>query len=211
MTKFAVLVSGSGTNLQAILDAIRSGELQGEVSVVLSNKSKVQALERAARAGVPCITLPHRDFDSREAFDQAMVNALREHSIDWVVLAGFMRLLTPVFLDAYQDRIINLHPSLLPAFPGSHGIRDAIRYGVKVTGCTVHLVTAGMDAGPIIDQVPVPVTAEDTEQSLLARVQVEEHDLLVDVLRRASEGRLRVETTISGSKRVLSIPARQRR
>lgn len=206
MTKFAVLVSGSGTNLQAILDAIRCKKLNAEVSVVLSNNPEAKALERAAKAGIPCVTLSHRAYEDRATFDQAMVDALGIYAVDWVVLAGFMRLVTPVFLNAFKDRVINLHPSLLPAFPGAHGVRDAIDYGVKVTGCTVHLVSEDMDAGPIIDQVPVPIMQGDTVESLLARIHVEEHELLVDVLKRAASDRLTIETRPSGRKHVLTLP-----
>lgn len=188
-----VLVSGRGSNLQAILDAIAAGSLDAGVRLVISNKPGAQALERADRAGVPTRTIPHKDFPSREAFDAALVEALREAGAQWIVLAGFMRVLTPTFLGAFAGRILNIHPSLLPAFPGAHAHRDAIDYGVKVTGCTVHLVDEGVDTGPIVAQRAIAVRDDDDEQSLAARLLHEEHALLVEVLRWIAADRLSVE------------------
>ncbi len=185
-----VLVSGRGSNLQAILDAIGGGSLDAKVRLVVSNKPGAQALERAAKANVPTRTIPHGDFASREAFDAALVEALQQAGARWIVLAGFMRLLTPTFLGAFKGRILNIHPSLLPAFPGAHAHRDAIDYGVKVTGCTVHIVDEGVDTGPIVAQRAIAVTDDDDEESLAARLLHEEHALLVEVLRWISEGRL---------------------
>ena len=190
--RLGVLVSGNGTNLQAILDAARSGRIDADVSVVISNQPGAYALTRAESAGVKAVSLPHRGFPSREAFDAALVEELRRERVDWVVLAGFMRLLTPGFLAAFPQRVINIHPALLPAFPGAHAIRDALAYGVRVTGCTVHLVDEGVDTGPILDQRAVPVEEGDTEEALAERMHRAEHELYVDVLARLARGRLRL-------------------
>jgi phosphoribosylglycinamide formyltransferase-1 len=188
--RLGVLVSGNGTNLQAILDAARAGRIDADVSVVISNQPGAYALTRAESAGVKAVSLPHRQFPSREAFDAALVEELRRERVDWVVLAGFMRLLTPGFLAAFPQRVINIHPALLPAFPGAHAIRDALAYGVRVTGCTVHLVDEGVDTGPILDQRAVPVEEGDTEETLAERMHRAEHELYVDVLARLARGRL---------------------
>jgi phosphoribosylglycinamide formyltransferase-1 len=188
-----VLVSGSGSNLQAILDAERRGELGGaRVVVVISNVAGVRALERAEAAGVPTRVLPHKSFASREAFDDAMVAALQESAVELVALAGFMRIITPRLLRAFPQRIVNIHPALLPAFPGVHAHRQALDYGVKVTGCTVHFVDEGTDTGPIIFQAAVPVLDGDDEAALAARVLVEEHRLYPAAIRALAEGRVEV-------------------
>jgi phosphoribosylglycinamide formyltransferase-1 len=179
-----VLVSGSGTNLQAILDAVAEGRLDARVHVVVSNKPGVPALDRAQRAGVPAVVVPHRDFSSREEFDRKLVEVLRAAGVKLVVLAGFMRVLTPVFLQAFAGRVINIHPSLLPAFPGVGAQGQALAHGVKVTGCTVHYVDAGVDTGPIIAQRAVPVLDGDTVESLTARLLEQEHALMVEALNR---------------------------
>ena len=190
--RLGVLVSGNGTNLQAILDAARAGRIDADVGVVISNQPGAYALTRAESAGVKAVSLPHRGFPSREAFDAALVEELRRERVDWVVLAGFMRLLTPGFLAAFPQRVINIHPALLPAFPGAHAIRDALAYGVRVTGCTVHLVDEGVDTGPILDQCAVSVEEGDTEETLAERMHRAEHELYVDVLARLARGRLRL-------------------
>jgi phosphoribosylglycinamide formyltransferase-1 len=183
-----VLVSGTGSNLQAILDAIAAGTLNARVKVVISNRAGVQALERARAAGVTALTIPHKDFPSREAFDRALVSALREAEVDWIVLAGFMRVLTPEFLAAYPGRIINIHPALLPAFPGVDAAKQALDYGVKITGCTVHFVDQGIDSGKIIAQRAVHVEAQDDLATLAARIHSAEHELFVAVLRDIAAG-----------------------
>lgn len=185
-----VLVSGAGSNLQAILDAISAGRLDARVGVVISNRAGAQAVERARAAGVRTVTIPHGDFASREAFDQALIDALREAEVNWVALAGFMRVLTPQFLAAYPGRIINIHPSLLPAFPGMDATKQAFTYGVKLTGCTVHFVDHGVDSGRIIAQRAVPVEAGDDLAALAARIHGAEHELFVDVLREIAAGRI---------------------
>jgi phosphoribosylglycinamide formyltransferase-1 len=187
-----VLVSGTGTNLQAILDAIAEGRLNATVRVVISNKPGVLALERAAKAAVPTATIPHKEYPSRDAFDLALVETLREHGVEWVVLAGFMRVLTKTMLGAFPNRIVNIHPALLPAFPGVDAQRQAIEYGVKVSGCTVHLVDEGTDTGPILLQRAVPVLDSDDESALRQRILKEEHALLIEALSRIADGRLEV-------------------
>jgi phosphoribosylglycinamide formyltransferase-1 len=201
--RLGVLVSGGGTNLGAILAAVASGELAADVSVVVSNKADAGGLERARAAGVEAVAIPHKSFATREAFDQAVVDCLRAHRVEWVVLAGFMRVVTPVLLDAFPRRVINIHPALLPAFPGVDGPGQALAYGVKVAGCTVHLVDAGVDTGPIIAQATVPVLADDDRDRLAARILVEEHKLLVRVLDWASRGRVRVVDSENGRARVV--------
>ncbi|HEY0465733.1 MAG TPA: phosphoribosylglycinamide formyltransferase [Polyangiaceae bacterium] len=186
-----VLVSGVGSNLQAILDAISAGTLNARVKVVIANRPGAQALERARAAGVSALTIPHKDFASREAFDRALIQALREADVNWVVLAGFMRVLTPEFLSSYPGRIINIHPSLLPAFPGMDAAKQAFEYGVKLTGCTVHFVDHGVDSGRIIAQRAVPVEAGDDLASLAARIHSAEHALYVEVLREIAAGQIR--------------------
>jgi phosphoribosylglycinamide formyltransferase-1 len=189
----AVLVSGSGTNLQALLDARAAGMLAADIVLVVSNKPGVAALDRAASQGVPTEVISHRDFAAREDFDAALVAALRARAVELVVLAGFMRVLTPVFLDAFPGRVINVHPALLPSFPGIDAQAQALAYGVRVTGATVHFVDAGIDTGPIIAQAPVPVLDDDTVDTLRARILREEHRLLVSAVHAVALGRVRVE------------------
>jgi phosphoribosylglycinamide formyltransferase-1 len=185
-----VLVSGNGTNLQAILDAVERGALDARVRCVISNKSEAFALERARKARVPALTLSHKAYATREAFDDAVLAALREHGVEWVALAGFMRVLTPAFLRAWGGRVVNVHPALLPAFPGVNAVAQALAHGVKVTGCTVHFVDEGVDSGPIIAQRAVPVLDGDDEASLAARVHGAEHELFVSVLGDIAAGRI---------------------
>lgn len=201
-----VLISGSGTNLAAILAAIARGELDARVHVVVSNKADAQGLSRAEAAGVPARVVSHKDYGSREAFDEAVVAALREAGVEWVVLAGFMRVVTPVLLDAFKDRVINIHPALLPAFPGVDAQAQALRYGVKITGCTVHFVDAGVDTGPVIAQEALPVLEGEDRPSLAARLLEREHALLVRVLGLLSAGRVRiVEPAEVGARRRVAI------
>lgn len=200
-----VLVSGNGTNLQAILDAIAAGSLDADVRVVVSNKASAYALERAQQSGVPTRVLPHRDYPSREAFDGAVVEALREAGAQWVVLAGFMRLVTPVFLGAFPWRVVNIHPALLPAFPGVRAAEQALAYGVKVTGCTVHLVDEGTDTGPIIAQRTVSVMEGESLESLEQRIHEQEHALLVEVLKLIAADRVSVVPGRDGGRARVSI------
>ena len=206
--RIAVLVSGSGTNLQAILDAVRVGTLEAEVAVVVSNKAGAPAIDRAQAAGVTTLVIEHRAYASREAYDLAMVEALRAHGVDVVVLAGFMRIVTPVLLEAFPNRVVNIHPSLLPAFPGMNAQRQAFKAGVAVTGCTVHLVDGGMDTGPIVAQAAVVVRAEDDEASLHARILVEEHRLLPRALQWFARGLVSVVIDGDSPRVVVAGPAR---
>jgi phosphoribosylglycinamide formyltransferase 1 len=192
MTTLGVLVSGSGTNLQAIFDAIGAGKLSAKLGVVVSNVATAKALDRARAAGAAVRVVDHKAHTSREAFDAAVVEVLRSHGVDCVVLAGFMRIITPVLLDAFPHRVVNIHPSLLPAFPGVHAQRQALAYGVRISGCTVHLVDTGTDTGPILAQAAVPVLDEDTEESLRDRILEKEHQLLPEVLQWIADGRVEV-------------------
>lgn len=189
-----VLISGRGSNLQAILDAIAIGKLDARVRLVISNRPGVQGLARAEAAGVPTCVVNHKDYASRQAFDAAMVETLRHHGASWIVLAGFMRIVTAELLDAFPHRVINIHPSLLPAFPGVNAQAAALAYGVRIAGCTVHLVDAGTDTGPILAQAAVPVLEGDTEASLSERILHREHELLVHVLSAIAQDKLIVET-----------------
>lgn len=191
--RLGILISGSGTNMSAVLDAIREGRLEAEAKLVLSNKADAKGLARAAERGVPTQVIAHRDFPTREAFDAELVRTLRAHDVDWVVLAGFMRVVTPVLLDAFPDRVINIHPALLPAFPGVDAQAQAIAYGVKVTGCTVHFVDPGVDTGPIIAQDTVAVLPGDDRDALAARLLEKEHALLCEVLRWVAADRVSIE------------------
>lgn len=187
-----VLVSGSGTNLQAVIDAVANGSLHATIGVVVANVATAKGLDRARAAGIEAVVVDHKAHGSREAFDAALVEVLRAHGVSCVVLAGFMRLVTPVLLDAFPDRVVNIHPALLPAFPGVHAQAQALKYGVRVSGCTVHLVDAGMDTGPVLAQAAVPVLDDDTEETLRDRILVEEHRLLPMVLQWLVEGRVEV-------------------
>lgn len=201
--KVAVLVSGSGTNLQALLDAQARGDLGPAVlDCVISNVKGALALTRAERHGVFACCIEHKGFPDRASFDLALLAALRERGTELVVLAGFMRLLTSTLLDAFPDRVVNVHPALSPAFPGAHALRDALAYGARITGCTVHFVDQGTDTGPIIAQEAVPIFAADDESTLRARVQAKEHALLPQVIRQIAERRVTVTRTSAGRPQV---------
>ncbi len=188
--QLGVLVSGSGSNLEAILDAIGAGRLDATCRVVISNRPGVLALERAQKAGVPTQVIEHKQFASREAFDAALVQALRQHEVEWLALAGFMRVLSAVLLNAFRGKVVNIHPSLLPAFPGVDAQGQAFAYGVKLAGCTVHFVDHGVDSGPIIAQRAIPVLDTDTAASLRARILEQEHLVFPEVLQAIAEGRV---------------------
>jgi phosphoribosylglycinamide formyltransferase-1 len=188
-----VLISGRGSNLQAIINAIAAGRLDARIAVVISNKASAAGLERARAAGIETLVLPHRDFPSREDYDRALVREVRARHVEIVCLAGFMRLLSAVFVDAFPHAVLNIHPSLLPAFPGVDAQHQALAHGVKITGVTVHLVTPELDAGPIILQAAVPVLEGDTDEDLSARILVEEHRLYPEALRILLAGGWRVE------------------
>lgn len=191
--RLGVLVSGRGSNLEAILDAIKQGKLTARVAVVISNKKDAAALERAARYQVPALFLDPTRYSRREEYDAAVLQQLKEFGVELVVLAGYMRLVTPTLIQPYHDRIINTHPSLLPAFPGIHAQRQALSYGVRVSGCTIHFVDEEMDHGPIIAQASVPVFEGDTVERLSERILAEEHRLLPQVLQLYADGKLKVD------------------
>jgi phosphoribosylglycinamide formyltransferase-1 len=191
--KLGVLISGSGTNLQAIIDAILRGDLKAEVRLVISNRDGVQGLERARRHGIETRVIEHRKFRSREDFDRALLAALNERSVELVICAGFTRLLSSVMLEAFAGRIMNIHPGLSPAFPGLHAQRDALEHGVKIAGCTVFFVTAGIDVGPIIVQAAVPVLPGDDEVRLAARILQQEHRIFPHAIQLFQEGRLEIQ------------------
>jgi len=173
--RIGVLISGRGSNLQALIDAGADGQLNASLSLVISNREDAQGLERARRAGIEAICVSHRGWSSRDEYDRALVAEFRQRQVDLVCLAGFMRVLGPAMIEAFPNRILNIHPSLLPAFPGVDAQHQALEHGVKVTGVTVHLVTTELDAGPIVVQRVVPVLDSDTPATLAARVLVEEH------------------------------------
>ena len=185
-----VLISGSGTNLAALLDAARSPDFPARIAVVISNKPSAYGLQRARDAEVPVVAESHRGWPSREAYDARLVEHLETHGVQWVCLAGFMRIVTPVLIDAFGGRVLNIHPSLLPSFPGLHAQRQALEHGVKVAGATVHLVDPGMDSGPIVAQAAVPVLDSDDEDALKARILTVEHQIYPAALARAARGEL---------------------
>jgi phosphoribosylglycinamide formyltransferase-1 len=191
--KIGVLISGRGSNLQALIDAIGAGRLPATIAVVISNRADAPGLARAQAAGIETLVRPHREAPSREAYDLGLVADLRARGVELVVLAGFMRLLTAGFCDAFPNAILNVHPSLLPAFPGVDAQGQAIAAGVAVSGATVHFVTPALDAGPVIVQAAVPVHAGDTAATLSARILVEEHRVLPEAVGLVLSGRCRVD------------------
>ena len=188
-----VLLSGGGTNLQAIIDAVRQERLDATVRTVVSNRKDAYGLARARAHGIPAAVLDHRDFPSREDYDRALAEHLERNGVELVVLAGFMRLLSPVFIRSFPNRVMNIHPALSPSFAGLHGQRQALEYGVRFTGCTVHFVTEGCDDGPVIIQAVVPVLPDDTEETLSQRILVQEHRIYPRAIQLYCEGRLAVE------------------
>jgi phosphoribosylglycinamide formyltransferase-1 len=186
--RLGVLVSGRGSNLQALIDAIGDGRLDATIAIVISNVAGAGGLDRARNAGIETAVLDHRGWPSRDDYDRALVEELRAHDADVVCLAGFMRRIGAPFIEAFPGAIVNIHPSLLPSFPGLHAQRQALAHGVKVSGVTVHLVTAELDAGPIIVQRAVPVLEGDTEEALSARILVEEHHAYPEAVQRLLDG-----------------------
>jgi phosphoribosylglycinamide formyltransferase-1 len=191
--RVGVLASGRGSNLEAILDAIAKGSLVVEVAIVLSNRKEAHALERARNRGVPAEFVDPAGFPDRAAYDRALAQRLQSHKVDLVVLAGYMRLVSPALIRPFRDRIVNIHPSLLPAFPGLNAQRQALDHGVKVSGCTVHFVDEEVDHGPILLQAAVPIEEGETEESLSERILTEEHRLLSRAIQLIAEGRIRLE------------------
>jgi len=193
MVNLGVLVSGSGSNLQAIIDNIEAQRLDARIKIVISNVPGVFALERAKKHGLPAMVISHKEFRKREDFDQKLVEALQTHEVELVILAGYMRLLTPIFLRAFPMRVMNIHPALLPSFPGTHVWQAEVDYGVKFAGCTVHFVDEGTDTGPIIIQAVVPVYDEDTAENLQARILKQEHKIFSQAIQLYAEGRLEIQ------------------
>jgi phosphoribosylglycinamide formyltransferase-1 len=187
-----VLISGSGSNLQAIIDAIARRELAARIHVVISNRADAHGLTRAQQHGIPTVVIDHKGFSSREAFETALIQSLQPHQVELVVLAGFMRVLTPFFIRAFPQQIMNIHPALLPAFPGTHAQRQALQYGVRIAGATVHFVDEETDHGPIITQAAVPVYPDDTEETLSARILAQEHRLYPQAIQLFAERRLEI-------------------
>lgn len=200
--KLGILVSGSGSNLQSIIDRIGDGSLSADIACVISNNAGAFGLERARHHNIPALHIDHRLFAGRSAYDAALVETLQQYDVELVILAGFMRIITPVLIDAFPLAIMNIHPALLPSFPGLHAQRQALEHGARISGCTVHFVDAGTDTGPIIIQAAVPVLDDDTEELLSARIQVEEHRIYPRAIQLYAEGRLSVE-----GRRVITTPA----
>ena len=187
--KLGILISGRGSNLQAIIDAIATGELAASIAVVISNRADAGGLVRAEQAGIATLVMPHKAHSDRASYDRALAAELKSRGVEVVCLAGFMRLLSAEFIEQFPNAVLNIHPSLLPAFPGLDAQQQAFEYGVKVTGATVHLVTPELDAGPIICQAAVPVLDTDTAETLAARILDAEHQLYPEGIRRIAQGR----------------------
>jgi phosphoribosylglycinamide formyltransferase-1 len=176
--KLGLLASGSGTNFAAIAQAIANQELNAQIPILIYNNPNAKVKERAQRWQVPTQLLNHRDFQSREALDRAIVEVFQQHQVEWIIMAGWMRIVTPVLLEAFPNRVINIHPSLLPSFKGIKAVEQALVAGVKVTGCTVHIASVDVDSGPILIQAAVPILPDDTLETLHARIQIQEHKIL---------------------------------
>jgi phosphoribosylglycinamide formyltransferase-1 len=190
--RIGILVSGSGSNLQSIIDRMEEGCIDAEIAVVISNNPEAYAIRRCEAHGIPVAVVIHEEFPSRDEFDQTMIDILQSRHVELVVMAGFMRILTPRFLKTFPMRIMNIHPALLPAFPGLHVQRKAVEYGVRFSGCTVHFADEGIDSGPIIIQAVVPVLPDDTEDALAARILKEEHRIYPQAIQWYAEGRIEV-------------------
>ncbi|MEH2319361.1 phosphoribosylglycinamide formyltransferase [Nostoc sp.] len=176
--KLGIMASGNGSNFDVVAQAIQDGQLNAQIQVLIYNNPSAKVAVRAANRGVEAVLLNHRNYKSREEFDEKIVQTLRHYDVEWVVLAGWMRLLTSVFIDAFPENIINIHPSLLPSFKGIHAVEQALASGVKITGCTAHIACLEMDSGPILMQAAVPVQPDDTAETLHARIQIQEHRIL---------------------------------
>ena len=193
MINIGVLASGRGTNLQAIIEAIEDGKIEGEIKIVMSDHPKACALKRAQQYLIDTRCIDFKEFKNREDYDKEIIKTLKEKKIDLVVLAGYMRILSPYFIRAYQNKIMNIHPALLPSFPGLHAQKQAIGNGVKISGCTVHFVDEGVDSGPIILQKAVEVSDDDTEESLTEKILKEEHQIYPQAIQLFSESRLMIK------------------
>ncbi|PMB51669.1 phosphoribosylglycinamide formyltransferase [Fischerella thermalis CCMEE 5201] len=185
--QLGIMASGSGSNFEAVAQAIKDGQLNAQIQLLIYNNPDAYAAVRASNWNVPAVLLNHRDYSSREEFDRQIVQTLRQYDVDWVIMAGWMRLVTEVLIDAFTNKIINIHPSLLPSFKGSRAVEQALASGVKIAGCTVHLVSLEMDSGPILMQAAVPVLQGDTPETLHARIQVQEHRILPQAIALAAK------------------------
>lgn len=190
--RLGVMISGSGTNLQALIDACTQEDYPAEIQVVIANKPDARGLDRAAEAGIKAVCIDHKDYDSRETFEDAVHDCLSEHKVELVCLAGFMRLLTAGFVNRWRDRMINIHPSLLPSYKGLHTHARALEDGVRFAGCTIHFVRPEMDNGPIIMQTAIPIAVDETEESLIAKTLTYEHQMYPAAVRLIAEGKARV-------------------
>jgi len=190
MINIGVLASGRGTNLQAIIEAIKEGKIEGRISIVISDNRDAFALKRAKQNNIETEYISFKSFKNREDYDKEIIKILKEKKIDLVVLAGYMRILSPYFIRAYQNKIMNIHPALLPSFPGLRAQKQAVEYGVKISGCTVHFVDEGVDSGPIILQKAVEVSDDDTEESLAEKILKEEHQIYPRAIQLFCQGRL---------------------
>ncbi len=192
LLKLGVLISGNGSNLQSIIDNIEKGTLQAVIKIVISNNPDAYGIIRAKKHGITVVVLKNSDFKNKEEFDSELINTLKKHDVELVTLAGFMRIISPRFLQAFPGRVMNIHPALLPSFPGLHGQKQAVDYGVKVSGCTVHFVDEGVDTGPIIIQRAVPVLDDDTEETLAIRILKEEHEIYPQAIQLFADGKLEI-------------------
>jgi phosphoribosylglycinamide formyltransferase-1 len=188
--KLGIMASGNGSNFEAVAQAIKNGEIAAKIQVLIYNNPSAKAAVRAGNWGVPSVFLDHRKYKNREEFDGEIVETLRQYDVEWVIMAGWMRLVTPILIDAFPDKIINIHPSLLPSFKGVNAVEQALAAGVKIAGCTVHLVCLEMDSGAILMQAAVPVLPDDTPETLHARIQVEEHRILPQAIALAAQSQL---------------------
>jgi phosphoribosylglycinamide formyltransferase-1 len=204
-----VLVSGSGSNLQSIIDSIARGLLDADINVVISNNPDAYALVRAKKHNIASVIIKHTDFKTGDNCDQKIIDVLKAYSVELVVMAGFMRILSPLFLNAFPMKILNIHPAILPAFPGINAQKRAAEYGVKFSGCSVHFADEGVDSGPVIIQAVVPAYDDDTEDTLAARILTEEHRIYPQAIQFYAEGRIEVigrKVRIKGSKRIPETP-----
>ncbi|MEP3525327.1 MAG: phosphoribosylglycinamide formyltransferase [Hyphomicrobiales bacterium] len=207
--RVAVLISGGGTNLQSLIDATSAANFPAQICLVISNKADAYGLTRAQKAGIDTRTLPHKDYESRSAFDEALDKALKDANIELICLAGFMRLLTPAFIEKWTNKILNIHPSLLPSFPGLHVHQRAIDAGVRFSGCTVHIVREEMDVGPIIAQAVVPLAQDDTADTLAARILASEHEIYPKALEWIASGQAEIVGERVFLDQALSVPDSQ--
>lgn len=192
LLNLGVLISGNGSNLQSIIDHIEAGSLKAVIKIVVSNSPDAFGITRAKKHGIPFTVLKNSDFKNKEEFDAAMIKTLKDNDVELVILAGFMRIISPTLLKAFPGRVMNIHPALLPSFPGLHAQKQAFDYGVKVSGCTVHFVDEGVDTGPIIIQAAVPVLDGDTEDTLAARILKEEHKIYPRAIQLFAEGKIEI-------------------